>query len=196
MDKNIKSDINFLANRAKTVTNYAKQITSPIADIAEDFHSHLPDLKYLQCLQELSRVSQFKENAVNFINDVSKQTLEMIVIQGETQVYILQSKTDHEVLYLLKNRQSEIAQMKNFASTKQLPDGLEQPSFGVYDAFMGMVDSLSVYPTDNFNTNWKRLVDFYNKGNPCEKNPSSTCTPTPTSLLSCFCKIVEWGKEK
>lgn len=196
MDKNIKASINILANQAKAFTNDEKEITSPITDIAEDFHSHLSDLNYLQCLQELSGISQFKENAVKFINDVSDRTLEMLVIQGEKQVYILQSKTDNEVFGLLQNRQNEIEQMQYFASTKQLSDELGRTSFGVYNAFMGMVDSLSVYSKEDFNANWQHLVSYYEKTNPCGKRGSSICTPTPTLLLVCYDKIVEWEREK
>lgn len=196
MDKNIKASINILANQAKAFTNDEKEITSPITDIAEDFHFHLLDLKYLQCLQELSRISQFKENAVKFINDVSGRTLEMLVIQGETQGYILQSKTDNEVSYLLQNSLSEIEQMKYFASTRQLPDGLGQPQSDVYNSFMDMVDSLSVYPRMDFDTNWQKLVTFYGKDTPCGKNPPPAYTPNLSYLLACFEKIVEWEREK
>lgn len=196
MDKNIKASINILANQAKAFTNDEKKITSPITDIAEDFHSHLSDLNYLQCLQELSRISQFKENAVKFINDVSDRTLEMLVIQGEKQVYILQSKTDNEVFGLLQNRQNEIEQMQYFASTKQLPAGFGQPQSNVYNAFMDMVDSLSVYPRTDFDTNWQKLVTFYGKGTSCGKNPPPTYTPNLSYLLTCFENIVEWEREK
>lgn len=193
MDKNIKSSINFLANQAKTATNYAKQITSPIVDIAEDFHSHLSDLKYLQCLQELSKIPQFKENALYFINEVYSRTSEMLVIHGGTQVYIILG----DIASIPEYEYQAVEKMKHFASTKQLPENLGQPQSGVYEAFMDMVDSVSVYPKKDFKKSWRLLISFYDKGN-SDPNDNSR-EPEKGSLLmliTCFNHITMFERER
>lgn len=195
MDKSMKAAIQFIASQAVQNKPLSAKM-SPIKKIAQDFQGHLSELEYLQCLQELSGIPQYKERALYYIDDVAAKTLEMLVIRGETQVYILQSKRPLEISYLLQNKQDDIEKMKGFASTKQLSDELGRTSFGVYNAFMGMVDSLSVYSKEDFNANWQHLVSYYEKTNPCGKRGSSICTPTPTLLLVCYDKIVEWEREK
>lgn len=195
MDKSMKAAIQFIASQAVQNKPLSAKM-SPIKKIAQDFQGHLSELEYLQCLQELSGIPQYKERALYYIDDVAAKTLEMLVIRGETQVYILQSKRHLEISYLLQNKQDDIEKMKNFAFTKQLPDGFGQPQSNVYNAFMDMVDSLSVYPRADFDTNWQKLVTFYGKSTPCGKNPPSTYTPNLSYLLACFEKIVEWEREK
>lgn len=195
MDKSMKAAIQFIASQAVQNKPLSAKM-SPIKKIAQDFQGHLSELEYLQCLQELSGIPQYKESALYYIDDVAAKTLEMLVIRGETQVYILQSKRRLEISCLLQNKQDDIEKMKGFASTKQLSDELGRTSFGVYNAFMGMVDSLSVYSKEDFNANWQHLVSYYEKTNPCGKRGSSICTPTPTLLLVCYDKIVEWEREK
>lgn len=197
MDCSIKNTIECIAQTVLQDKYLCSYVTDPIEQVAQK-NNQLSELDYLQCLQELSRIKEYRDNVLQVMDDIVKDTLNCIIFHGETQSYILQDKNPNEIRWLLQEKKEDLMGVKQFVSSKKLLPELTV-SFGVYDAFMDMVDSLSVYPKNDFTKSWLRIVKYYVADSPFgEINELSNTADQKTisSLCACYKKIIEFEKEK
>lgn len=182
MNESEKSDIWRYVKLLEADTLKVAFFTKPINDIIADENYKLDDKSYLKCLQELSRIPSAHEQVKNFI-DNAKGIFHLLCIQTPTQWYLLQGD---EIQFLVEQFHQEIESMYSFAQTQCI--GNHKIHNTVYDSFLAMIDSLSVYPQEDFSTNWKKILRHYDpyqvhiyNDSPIKKEHENLAT-----LLECY----------
>lgn len=168
-----------------------KQVVGkPVKDIIGDADGKLDDIPYYQCLQELSRHEKEYPCIKEFIDgvtaDIGKVSF-LFIIKGKTQRYFL---LGDDIRTTYEHQTQQVQEMCSFAETQYIND--RKISDCVHDSFVAMIDSLSVYPREDFLKKREiilRYCEQHDKTQIFNNHQTESDDANFATLLNCYEKI-------